>query len=173
MKLDQLTIGKDAPEIFNVVVEIPRGSNNKYEYDEKDHVIRLDRVVFSPFFYPADYGLIPETRSEDGDHLDALVLVTNPTFPGCVVRGRAVGLLKMIDQGELDYKILTVAVDDPRWAAVRDLTDVNEHFLKEVVHFFEEIKKLENKKVEVEGWENAAAAAAEIEKSMEQYRKET
>src|SRR5437762_10062660 len=108
MSLADVRIGAGAPERVNVIVEIPRGSNFKYEYDEQLDIIRLDRVLHSPLFYPVDYGFIPDTRSEDGDHLDALVWVTASSFPGCVMEVRPIGLLRMVDENGMDYKILAV-----------------------------------------------------------------
>ena len=134
----------------------------------------LDRVLYSPFHYPADYGFIPETRSSDGDHLDTLVLGGYPLFPGCVVRVRPLGLFKMVDDGEEDFKILSAQVDNPRFDTVKTLEDVkamNPHLLKEVAHFFEEYKRLESKKVKVLGWEGREAALAEIRKAHQAYQK--
>ena len=107
--------GNEIPEIINVIVEIPKGSMNKYEYDKKHNMIKLDRVLFSPFHYPGDYGLVPQTLSEDGDPLDALVLVTNSTYPGILIEARPIGLLQMNDDGESDDKIICVATNDPRY----------------------------------------------------------
>jgi len=111
--------GSDIPEIINVIVEIPKGSMNKYEYDKKHNMIKLDRVLFSPFHYPGDYGLVPQTLSEDGDPLDALVLVTNPTYPGILIEARPIGLLQMKDDGDPDDKIICVSTNDPRYTYSR------------------------------------------------------
>ena len=107
----QLPLGDDAPEQINVVVEIPQGSRNKYEYDKSLNVFRLDRALHSPIYYPGDYGFVPQTLAEDDDPLDVLILVIQPTFPGCLVVARPIGLLRMIDDGKLDDKVLAVAVD--------------------------------------------------------------
>ena len=106
--------GDDVPENINVIVEIPKGSMNKYEFDKKHNMMKLDRVLFSPFHYPGDYGIVPQTLSEDGDPLDALVLVTNPTYPGILIEAKPIGLLRMKDDGKLDDKIICVSINDPR-----------------------------------------------------------
>ena len=150
-----ISIGEKAPEVINVIIEIPRGSQNKYELDKETGLIKLDRVLYSPVFYPTEYGLIPRTLSDDGDPLDALVLVSNPTMPGVLLEAIPVGMLNMIDGGENDEKILCVAKGDPRFSHVKDLSDVNPHLLKEISHFFSVMKQLQNKKAEVNDWQNA------------------
>ena len=168
-------IGDNAPEILNAVIEIPRGSHNKYEFDEKMGCFKLDRVLYSPMHYPLDYGFIPETRSEDGDHLDIMVIGGDPVFVGCVMEVRPIGLLKMIDSGEEDFKILGVQKANPRLKSIKDITDLelwNPHLLKEVAHFFRVYKDLQEKEVNIVGWENAEKAKAEIERAREAYRKE-
>ncbi len=153
MSLSNIKIGKNFPELINVVIEIPRGSNNKYEYDEESGVIMLDRVLHSPFFYPTDYGFIPETRSEDGDHLDVLVLIKEPTFPGCVVKVRPVGVLDLEDEKGRDWKIIAVADTDPYYKQITDLDGINIHLKEEIKHFFETYKHLEKgKTTKVRGW---------------------
>jgi inorganic pyrophosphatase len=152
MSLLNARIGANAPESFNTVVEIPRGSTNKYEVDTETGLIHLDRVLYSPLFYPFDYGYIPETLYLDGDPLDVLVLVSHPTFPGCVIEAVAIGVLEMKDEKGSDEKILCVAKKDPRFGYRRSLTELNEHTTKELVHFFEVYKTLEEKDVEVLGW---------------------
>ncbi len=144
----------------------------KYEYDEEMDVIKLDRVIYSPLFYPTDYGFIPETRSEDGDHLDALVVGSTSFFPGAVVKVRPIALFNMIDQGEKDTKIIGVVADDPRVSHIRSKDDLPEHFYKEVSHFFSEYKKLENKEVKVQGWSGKDAALEEINKTYAKYMEE-
>ena len=169
-----LPIGKDAPEKVNVVVEIPKGSHNKYELDEELGVIKLDRVLYSPVHFPLDYGYIPATRSEDGDHLDAMIIGGDPVFPGCLVEVRPIGLLKMIDSGEEDFKILGVQVENPRLEVIKDLDDIeswNPHLLKEIAHFFKVYKDLQGKKVDIEGWEGTAAAKDEIRRASQAYEK--
>jgi inorganic pyrophosphatase len=173
--LQSLPIGDKAPEEVNVVIEIPKGSQNKYEFDEHAGVFRLDRVIYSPVKYPLDYGFIPATRSEDGDHLDALVLGSDPLFPGCVVDMRPIGLLNMIDGGEADEKILGVQVKNPRYSEINDIADIekyNPHLLKEISHFFQTYKDLQGKKVELKGWEGVARAKEEIKKAEARYQNE-
>jgi inorganic pyrophosphatase len=164
MSLLNAKIGLHAPEIFNVVVEIPRGSTNKYEVDPETGLMHLDRVLYSPLFYPFDYGYIPQTHYLDGDPLDALVLLSHPTFPGCVIEVAAIGVLYMTDDKGPDEKILTVAVKDPRYGYRRSLTQLNDHTLKELQHFFEVYKQLEEKAVEIHGWREREDALGLIEK---------
>jgi len=162
--------GSSIPKIVNVIVEIPKGSQNKYEYDAGFNVFKLDRVLFSPFHYPGDYGIIPRTVADDGDFLDALVLVTNPTYPGILIEARPIGLLKLNDSGKMDDKILCVPHSDPRFSKMRDIDDVDSHVLKEIAHFFEVYKGLEGKSVEVLGWKNAKEARATILRAVKLYR---
>ncbi len=163
--------GSKTPSIVNVIVEIPKGSQNKYEYDKKNNIIKLDRVLFSPLYYPGDYGIIPQTYAEDGDPLDALVLVTNPTFPGVLIEARPIGLLRMKDSNKIDNKILCVAKDDPRYAGMRNISDLEKHNLKEISHFFQVYKQLEGKKVKVVGWKNSESAKRVIVHSVNLYKK--
>ncbi|MBI5859868.1 MAG: inorganic diphosphatase [Nitrosarchaeum sp.] len=162
--------GTDIPEIVNVIVEIPKGSMNKYEYDKKHNMIKLDRVLFSPFHYPGDYGLIPQTLSEDGDPLDALVLVTNPTYPGILIEARPIGLLQMKDDGKLDDKIICVSTNDPRYLHTVDITDIEDHYRSEIGHFFQVYKDLEGKKVEILGWRGSKEAKGIIVESIKRYK---
>ncbi|MEM0363946.1 MAG: inorganic diphosphatase [Candidatus Nitrosocaldus sp.] len=162
--------GEHIPEIVNVIVEIPKGSQNKYEYDKDKNILKLDRVLFSPLHYPGDYGLIPRTLAEDGDPLDALVLVSNPTYPGVLIQARPIGLLRMVDSGMKDDKILCVAKDDPRYEGYKSMMDMEEHVLKEIAHFFQVYKHLEGKEVEVIGWKDADEAKQVILNAIENYR---
>jgi inorganic pyrophosphatase len=155
----------------NVLIEIPKGSRNKYEYDFKHKMIRFDRMLFSAMHYPSDYGFITETMAEDGDPLDALVLVWEPTFPGCLIEARPVGLFKMWDEKGPDAKILCVPPGDPLWCHIKTLDDAPPHLLKEIEHFFKVYKELEEKKTGVEGWENLDSAIVAIKKAQAQYRK--
>lgn len=164
MSLLDVSLGKNPPEVINVVIEIPRGSTNKYEVDSKTGVIKLDRVLYSPLFYPFDYGYIPQTLYIDGDPLDALVILSHPTFPGCVVEAHPVGVLAMRDEKGQDEKVLCVASKDPRFNSWHSLRDISEHTQKEIVHFFEVYKALEEKSVDVLGWHDVAIAMALIEK---------
>ena len=148
----------DFPAVVEVVVEIPRGSRNKYEWDERAGVFRLDRVLFSAVHYNFDYGFISETRSGDGDHTDALLLIDEPTFPGCRVWARPIGGLEMRDDKGEDFKVLCVAVADPHQAHVEDLDNVRPHRLIEIEHFFTTYKELEDKATDVVGWRDAARA---------------
>ncbi|HOG47511.1 MAG TPA: inorganic diphosphatase [Anaerolineae bacterium] len=165
-----LSPGPDVPRTVHVVVEIPKGSRNKYEYDEHMGVFKLDRVLYSPLHYPGDYGLVPQTLAEDGDALDVLVMVTEPTFPGCVIQARPLGLFRMLDRGVPDNKVLAVPATDPLFADAMDLGDVPRHFLAEVAHFFKTYKDLEGIGVEPLGWEPAAAARQDIALAARRYR---
>jgi inorganic pyrophosphatase len=146
------------PEIVEVVVEIPRGSRNKYEWDERAGVFRLDRVLASAVHYNFDYGFVTDTRSGDGDHTDALLLIDEPTFPGCRVWARPIGGLEMRDDKGPDFKVLCVAVADPHQAHVERLEQVRPHRLVEIEHFFNTYKLLEAKETDVVGWRDADAA---------------
>jgi len=157
-ELHKLCIGANSPQEVNVIVEIPRGSSNKIEYDTRTCTFRLDRVLYSPLYYPCEYGFIPSTLFEDGDPLDILVLSSQPTFTGCLLVARPVGVLKMSDDKGYDDKILGVSAHDPRFEAVMRLADVSEHRLKEILHFFAVYKDLENKEVTVQGWESEEVA---------------
>ncbi len=152
MLLSDLGLGERAPEIINTIIEIPKGSTNKYEIDRETGIVRLDRVLFSPLFYPCDYGYVPQTLYTDGDPLDALVLLTHPTFPGCVVEAKPLGVLAMKDEKGKDDKIICVATRDPRYNEMKELDDLGEHLRREIVHFFEVYKHLEEKSVDVLGW---------------------
>ena len=159
MSFAKVSLGDKAPDLINTVIEIPRGCPNKYEYDEETDTIGLDRVIHSPMSYPTEYGFIPHTRSEDGDHLDVMVLITSPTFPGCVVSARVVGVLDMEDEAGVDRKVLAVANKDPKFAGVDTLDQVNEHLKKEIEHFFSEYKRLEGGKwAKVKDWMGAEEA---------------
>jgi len=158
---------------IEVVVEIPQGSRNKYEIDHDTGEIWLDRHLFTATTYPADYGFVPHTLAEDGDPLDALVLLEDPTFPGCHLRARAVGVFWMSDEKGPDAKLICVPANDPRWNDILDLADVRLRrpmLLEEIGHFFDVYKVLEPEKgTETRGWESAAAAAEEIEAARRRY----
>ncbi len=156
--------------IVEALVEIPKGSRNKYEYDDARDRIRLDRVLYSPLHYPADYGFIPDTLAEDGDHLDVLIITYEPTFPGCLVPVRPVGMLDMTDENGRDQKILAVPDGDPRFHEVSDLPDLAMHFLAEIRHFFEVYKTLEQKPTEIVGWRGAAEAEETIRDAQQRHR---
>lgn len=160
-------------EVFvNVMIEIPKGSRNKYEYDKNRKVLKFDRMLFSAVHYPSDYGFIWDTLAQDGDALDALVLVWEPTFPGCMIQARPVGLFKMWDEKGPDEKILCVPIGDPFWNHIRELRDVPPHLLKEIEHFFSIYKELEKKKTGVEGWKDRKAAIEIIYQSQERFRQQ-
>lgn len=162
----------EQPMIIQVVVEIPRGSRNKYEYDHETGRIRLDRVLFSPVHYPADYGFVPDTLAEDGDPLDALVLVSEPTFPGCLIETRVVGMLEMTDDKGHDQKLLTIPMGDPTWNHVDDLSGVPPHLLREIAHFFKVYKDLEGKEVDVKEWVDVAAARSAVADSIARFKED-
>jgi inorganic pyrophosphatase len=150
-------------------VEVPRGSRNKYEIDPAHGGIRLDRVLFSPLHYPADYGFVLDTLAEDGDHLDVLIFTYEPTFPGCLVDVRPIGALDMRDEKGRDQKIVAVPIGDPRFHDVTELDHVSEHFLKEIQHFFTVYKTLEEKAVEIYGWAGADEAWRLVREARERY----
>jgi inorganic pyrophosphatase len=160
------------PDVVEVVVEIPRGSRNKYEWDERAGVFRLDRVLSSAVFYNFDYGYITATRSGDGDHTDALLLIDEPTFPGCHVWARPIGGLEMRDEKGFDFKVLCVAVGDPHQEHVGELSQVRPHRLVEIEHFFETYKLLEDKAVRVVGWRERERALEVLDTDRETYRRE-
>jgi inorganic pyrophosphatase len=158
---------------FDVLIEIPRGSRNKYEVDHASGLIRLDRTLFTATQYPADYGFVPQTLGDDGDPLDALVLVQEPTFPGCLIRSRPVGMFRMTDEKGGDDKILCVPAGDPRMDHLRDIEDVPVYVRMEIEHFFRVYKELEpGKSVEGAAWANRAEAEAEIHRSFERARED-
>ncbi len=154
----ELPVGDKAPQIINAVIEIPSEGINKYEYDKEMHVFRLDRNLYSPVHYPGDYGFVPSTLGDDGDPLDVLVLVDAPSFPGCVMEVRPIGLLEMMDQGLGDEKILCVGKGNPRYNDVHNFSEIYPHMLREITHFFAIYKDLEGKRVEVRGWQDAEVA---------------
>src|ERR1700742_2894663 len=154
----ELPIGPQCPEVVNAVIEIPNEGINKYEYDKELHVFRLDRNLYSPVHSPGDYGFLPSTLGDDGDPLDCLVLVDAPSFPGCVMEVRPIGVLDMVDQGLGDEKILCVGKGNPRYKDVSDYSQIYPHMLREITHFFAIYKDLEGKSVEVRGWRDAEAA---------------
>lgn len=155
---------------MNVIIEIPKGSKNKYEIDKETGLIALDRAMHTAQDYPFDYGFVPKTLWEDDDALDVLVLTTYPLAPGILVRVRPVAVMEMIDDGESDNKIIGVPVKDPRWDEVQDLEDINKHTVKEIEHFFSTYKKVQNKEVEVKGFKNKVAAQGDFEKSLKLYQ---
>ncbi|MCD6253339.1 MAG: inorganic diphosphatase [Thermotogae bacterium] len=152
-----------------IIVEIPKGSRNKYEYDKEKGIIKFDRTLFSAVHYPCDYGFITDTLAKDGDPLDALVLVWEPTFPGCLIEAKPVGAFKMWDEKGPDEKVLCVPIRDPVWNFVETLEDVPPHLLKEIEHFFSIYKELEEKITGVEGWVDKAQALEIIKDARKRY----
>lgn len=161
--------GPDPPRSINAIVEIPKGRRSKFEIDKKYGLIRLDRYLYSSAMYPGDYGIVPQTLAEDGDPLDVLVMVNEPTFAGCLIEARPIGLFKMVDKGVNDFKILAVPNTDPIFAEIRDLWRVPPHFLREVEHFFATYKQLEGGDVYTQGWQDADMAREEIMASIHRY----
>jgi inorganic pyrophosphatase len=164
-----LSPGSHPPEIITAVVEIPAGSRNKYELDKDSGLIRLDRVLYSAVHYPGDYGFIPRTLAEDGDPCDVLVLLNEPTFPGCQIDTRPIGVLRLLDRGEPDDKILAVPCHDPFYGEYFDIADIPQHYLREVEHFFGIYKDLEGKRMEVIGWEKSEPAAQAVMDGIRAY----
>jgi len=158
-------------DTVEVVVEIPRGSQNKYEYDFQRNAVRLDRVLYSSVHYPADYGFIEGTLADDGDHLDALVLIEHPTFPGCLVEGRPVAVLQMEDDNGEDQKILCACARDLRQDDIVSLESVPAHVLTEIENFFEIYKTLEGRETRLRGWRGCAEALDLIRQAQEAYRR--
>ncbi len=158
-------------EAMNVIIEIPKDSHNKYEIDKKTGLIKLDRANYSSAAYPFDYGFVPQTLWDDGDALDVVLLTTYPLNVGVLVSARPVGILRMIDAGDADDKIIAVPVDDKRWDDVQDIKDVNGHQLKEFVHFFETYKQLKGKSasVEINGYEGAEEAKTAFDRACKMY----
>ncbi len=164
--MHNIPIGQDFPETFNAIIETPAHSLNKYEYDEELDTIKLDRVMYGPGLHPLDYGFIPQTRSEDGDHLDVMVYGTT-TYPGCLLEVRPIALLNKVDDGDIDKMVLAVAANDLINAHITKLDDVGPHLPKLIADFFENYKHLKGKTVKIIGWEDAAAAKAEIKRAYE------
>jgi inorganic pyrophosphatase len=162
--------GEKTPEEINVIIEIAKGSKNKYEIDKKTGLIALDRVAHTAQDFPFDYGFVPQSYWHDNDPLDVVVLTTYPLVPGILVKVRPVALMNMIDSGEGDDKIIAVPVDDPRWDETNDLKDINRHTLKEIEHFYSTYKKLQNKEVSVTGFKGKKEALATITEGLKLYQ---
>ena len=159
-------------ESINVIIEINKGSKNKYEIDKKTGLIALDRVAHTAQDFPFDYGFVPQSYWHDKDPLDVIVLTTFPLLPGVLVRVRPIAIMNMIDSGDADDKVITVPIGDPRFDEIKDLSDINKHLLKEIEHFYSTYKKLQNKVVEVTGFKGKAEAEKAFTDSLELYRKE-
>ncbi len=171
--IHDLSVG-NPPDEVNVFIEIPRGSKNKYELDKESGVIVLDRVIPTAFVYPVDYGLVPQTHWHDGDAVDAIIInAAEPYYPGVVVPCRAIAVLRMIDSGERDEKILCVPAGDPRLAHIKDKDDISPEVLKEISHFFEHYKDLQGKKVTIDKIEGREAAIKVIEEGVALYQEQS
>ena len=165
-----ISAGENTPDEINVIIEINKGSKNKYEIDKKTGLIALDRAMYTSQDYPFDYGFIPQSYWHDRDPLDVVVITTYPLIPGILARVRPVGIMNMLDNGEGDDKLICVPVADPRMEHIHDLADVNKHTLKEMDHFFSTYKKIQDKHVEVLGFKDAAAAKAAIVEGLALYK---
>lgn len=166
----EVPLGDKAPEEFNVVIENPKGNKNKYEIDKETGLIKLDRAMKTAQDYPFDYGFAPQTYWEDGDALDVVVLATYPIHPGILLVVRPVAVMHMTDSGDSDDKIIAVPVKDPRWENVKDLSDVNPHTVKEIRHFFETYKSIDEKIVTIDGVEGKDKAIEAVKRSVELYK---
>ncbi|WP_185863256.1 inorganic diphosphatase [Blattabacterium cuenoti] len=155
---------------FDALIEIPKGSRNKYEFDKTNNMIRLDRVLYSPMSYPTDYGFIPKTLSMDGDPLDVLVFLTEPTVPGCLIEVKPIGIFFMTDEKGDDEKIICVPVKDPNYNTINDINEIALHTKKEIEHFFLVYKDLENKKVKIGNWKNKKEAISVYKQSCLRYK---
>lgn len=169
MKLYDLDPGPEIPELVRMIVEIPKNSTNKYEYDGELEMFRLDRVLYSPMHYPGDYGFIPGTLAGDGDPLDVLCLVQVPSFTGCLIEVRPVGILEMRDQTEEDQKILAVPTHDPRYDEIHTIDQVFSHIRREIEHFFSIYKELQGTKTAIAGWGGPKEARRAITESRQNY----
>ena len=156
-------------EAINVIIEINKGSKNKYEVDKATGLIALDRVAHTAQDFPFDYGFVPQTLWDDNDALDVIILTTYPLFPGILARVRPVAIMNMTDTGDPDDKIIAVPIDDPRWSEIRDLADINKHTIKEIEHFFTTYKKIQNKVVNVTGFKGATEAREAFERGLKLY----
>jgi len=164
------SFGEKAPEQINAIIEIPEGSRSKYEIDKDTGLLKLDRIIFSSFIYPVNYGFIPQTLGHDGDPLDILVICSQPIQPLCLVEANVIGNMQMIDQGEHDDKIIAVASNDPTVKHIKDIDELPEHFFNELKHFFEEYKVLENKVVEIDNFQSKQEAYLIINEAIELYK---
>jgi inorganic pyrophosphatase len=159
------------PGLINVLIEIPGGSKNKYEFDKDLNAFILDRVLFSSVKYPYDYGFVPNTLADDGDPLDGIVLMDEPTFPGCVIAARPIGMLEMIDGGDRDEKILCVPAEDPRYKQITSIKNISEHRLEEIAEFFRTYKNLEKKETQILGWKDVDQVMPLVEECIKAGQK--
>jgi inorganic pyrophosphatase len=162
--------GTGEPSVANMIVEIPKGRRTKFEVDKATGLIKMDRYLYSSTMYPGDYGFVPQTLAEDGDPSDILVMVNEPTFSGCLIEARVVGIFKMKDKGANDFKLLAVPNKDPLFANIKTLEDVPSHFLREVEHFFSTYKQLEGVTIEPLGWASHEEGAVEVRASIDRFR---
>ena len=169
LKLYDLDPGPDVPEVVRMIVEIPKGSANKYEYDGALGIFRLDRTLYSPMHYPGDYGFVPGTLAEDNDPLDILCLLDEPTFTGCLIEARPIGVLNMVDREENDEKIIAVPAKNPRFDQVHTLDQIFSHVRRELEHFFSIYKELEGKVSTTQGWGGPREARKMIMDSRQRY----
>ena len=169
MKLYDIDPGPDSPEVVRAIIEIPKNSANKYEYDGDLGVFRLDRALYSPMHYPGDYGFIPGTLAEDGDPLDIIIMVDQPSFTGCLMEARPVGLLHMVDQKESDQKILAVPNRNPRFDSIHTIDQVFPHVLREIEYFFSIYKELQGVKTQMKGWSGPRDARRVVTDSRQAY----
>lgn len=162
-------VGENVPKIVNAIIEIPKGSKAKYELDKKSGLIKMDRILFSSVQYPTNYGFIPQTFCGDNDPLDILVLGQETAVPLCIMRAKPIGVMKMLDQGEADDKVIAVHADDPEYSHINSLDDLPPHRVKEIRRFFEDYKQLENKVVKIEKFFDQAEAFRVIKDAQELY----
>ncbi len=176
MKIDvqnpwhKVKVGENAPDVVNGIIEIPKNTRAKYELDKESGMLMLDRVLYSSMYYPANYGFIPQTYCDDKDPLDIVVLSQITVVPMCIVAAKVIGVMRMLDGGELDDKIIAVAENDMSVSHINDISELPEHFFKELRNFFEDYKKLEKKTVEVEDFQNVDMAKQIVQQSMEDYK---
>jgi inorganic pyrophosphatase len=168
----EVSIGDNPPELVNAIIEIPKGSRAKYEIDKDSGLIKLDRVIYASMYYPLNYGFIPQTLGEDHDPLDIVVLTQVEVVPLCLIPSRVIGVMRMIDRGEADDKIIAVAMQDASVSHINTVDELPEYFRVELKHFFENYKALENKKVVVDEFESTGKAKEIINESIDRYKKE-
>lgn len=166
----KVSIGAEAPEYVNGIIEIPKNTRAKYELDKASGLLKMDRVIYSSMYYPANYGFIPQTYCDDNDPLDILILSQITVVPMCIVEAKVIGVMRMLDGGELDDKIIAVAKNDMSVNHIKDIAELPNHFINELQNFFEDYKKLEHKTVEVEEFQDVNIAKEIILKSMEDYQ---
>ena len=167
----KVSVGENSPKVVNAIIEIPKNTRAKYELDKESGLLLMDRVIFSSMYYPANYGFIPQTYCDDKDPLDILVLSQIEIVPMCIVSAKVIGVMRMIDGGEMDDKIIAAAEHDMSVGHINDIAELPNHFLRELQTFFEDYKKLENKTVEIEEFQGVQTAREIVETSMKDYRK--